>query len=92
MENEKLLKRVKSLFLGFVSNEGWNVDSFGITNISVEKYEKKCVITFELNRPGLLIGRAGRTLNELIEYLSDILEMRVEINIKESDLWLNLYT
>jgi len=39
-----------------------------------------------LARPGILIGKGGRTINALMEYLSDA-EYDVKILIKESNLW-----
>jgi len=57
-----------------------------ITNIEV-KIDKIITITVTLERPGLLIGKAGRTIDELTERLSKRLNDKVEIIIKDSEIW-----
>lgn len=98
-ETEKLNKdsinRIKSLFRAFF--EGWDgngidaqtplvVSQLEITNLEFDFKPKKLILTVTLGRPGLLIGKGGRTIDALAEWLSDE-NQKVEIRIKESTLW-----
>jgi hypothetical protein len=69
-----------------------NVSTMEITNLefnflpkgNADKHFIEMWVT--LGRPGILIGKGGKTINALIEYLSDA-EYEVRILIKESNLW-----
>jgi DNA repair ATPase RecN len=69
-----------------------HVSTFEITNLDFaflledETGKKRIEMTVTLGRPGLLIGRMGKTLQALEKYLSDD-EYNVKILIKESNLW-----
>jgi len=63
-----------------------SLSSLGITNLSFRKFKKEIVITITLERPGLLIGKGGSTINRLESYLSTP-ELPVNIEIIESRLW-----
>jgi len=63
-----------------------SLSSLGITNLSFRRFKKETVITITLERPGLLIGKGGSTIDKLQEYLSTP-ELPVRINIIESRLW-----
>jgi len=43
--------------------------------------------TITLGRPGLLIGKAGRTIQELTEFMDKVMDKKVVIKIKEYDPW-----
>jgi len=64
-----------------------NVGSFGITNLDFDFKESLMVVTITLERPGILIGKAGTTIDGLIEYLNKGEKEKTEIKIIESNLW-----
>ena len=66
-----------------------NLISLGITNLKFRKIKNQIEITITLERPGLLIGKGGSTINKLSEFLSNCPRdyLPVKINIIESKLW-----
>ena len=66
-----------------------DVISLGITKIDFSG----SVVTISLTRPGLLIGRHGKNIDDLTEYLSKELKQKVSINIIEDKItgWLIPY-
>ena len=62
------------------------VIKLGVTDFYFEKFKKRLEITITLQRPGLLIGKHGTTIDSLIEYLSTK-DLPVKILIKESNVW-----
>lgn len=99
MDNAELLKKTKRTIWYYFTDEYGeksHLSSLGITNIEVEFGDKSkdifdYEVTITLERPGLLIGKGGRTINELTKTLSEELEGEVKIYIHESSLWKNLY-
>jgi ribosomal protein S3 len=80
-------KKVRRLINQFFVNEDIVRQSLEITDVVV-KNKWYCVkVTITLGRPGLLIGKAGKTIDALVLYLEKILEKNVVISIKESKLW-----
>lgn len=69
-----------------------HVSTMEITNLEFnflledESGKKRIEMTVTLGRPGILIGKGGRTLAALEKYLSDD-DYNVKILIKESNLW-----
>ena len=61
---------------------------FEITNITFEKVNGIIEMSITLVKPGLLIGKAGSTIDALKSYLSTD-KRPVKVNIIESDLWRN---
>lgn len=64
--------------------------NFGVTNLDFDFPKNKMIITITLERPGILIGKGGRTIDSLKEYLNNIFKDKfdeVKIDIKESKLW-----
>ncbi len=59
----------------------------GITNIDVNDKKSILRISVTLERPGVLIGAQGRTINALEEYLSGQFHKPVKIHIIESIIW-----
>lgn len=55
----------------------------GITNVAFKFKRSEIVLSIWLYRPGLLIGKGGRTIDGLMEYLSDE-KRKVKISIHES--------
>lgn len=80
-------QRVRRRMSQFFVNEDINRSVLEITDVDVKIKKKLVIVTVTLGRPGLLIGKMGRTIDALTEYLKKILERDVEILIKESKLW-----
>ena len=61
--------------------------SMGITDVSVKLGKEKIEIVIVLERPGLLIGKGGKTIDALEQHLKDGYQTDVLIGVKESKLW-----
>jgi ribosomal protein S3 len=87
--DSKLIKRgISSYFYGEYDQ---STISF-FTNIRVLEYNHKFVVEITTHRPRLLIGKGGRTVDDLKDFLNKgDLPKKVEIDIKESKMWSNLY-
>lgn len=62
-----------------------------ITYVKAFKNNNKIIIEIELHRPGLLIGKAGCFINGLEKYLINETKQNIKINIKECNIWNDLY-
>lgn len=60
-----------------------NYESLGINNVKVSRFRRPLRVTISLSRSGLLIGRQGKSLNELREYLEKVMKIPVKIHIVE---------
>ncbi|MFW6243354.1 MAG: KH domain-containing protein [bacterium] len=103
-EQIKAINKFKSCFRIFF--EGCNYDyieqiydnyvpirNFEITNFKFYFEENKMFVTITLERPGLLIGKGGHTIDSLKNYINDVFKdkfKKVELNIQESKLWSNI--
>ena len=80
-------KKVRRLMNQFFINKDITRQTLEITDVVVKNKLTHVKVTVTLGRPGLLIGKMGRTIDALTLYLEKILEKKVEISIKESKLW-----
>ena len=64
-----------------------NRSRFEITDIQSKFKSNKIIVTITLDKPGLLIGKGGRGIDQLIEYLTKRFDKEVRIKIIESKLW-----
>lgn len=71
----------------FDSINHYRLHSLQINNILARKEKGILHIQIELERPGLLIGKGGSTINNLQNQIEKELNCLVEINIVESTLW-----
>lgn len=60
--------------------------------IGTNETNDKIEVIITLERPGLIIGKAGSTIDALTAHLKTELKKDVKINVKESELWNKLYT
>jgi len=63
------------------------ISKLGITDIQFNETEEHTSMTITLERPGLLIGRAGQTIDAVTAYLSENHDRPVKVLIIESRLW-----
>ena len=94
MEFKRDLDTVKEVYFYFTSVDetGYGIDTRRLNSLNIHDVltrEENGVIEvkFILERPGILIGRAGRDLDKLEEYLSERLEGKVKVLIEEFNLW-----
>lgn len=87
----------------FLSKQDKNLDNFERVKKATEEIdtikfhqinydEKNGIINVVVERPGILIGAKGSTINELTKFLSDGLKKDVKIRIKEEVLLPYLYS
>ena len=58
-----------------------------ITDVKVIKKKSETLLIITLHRPGLLIGKGGRSIDKLQEFLRNETNENLFINIKEENLW-----
>ena len=99
-KRKERIKRVfKSKIRYFFEGEGTfpqicssnvSILSIGFTNLEFKIKLKEVVeitITATVEKPGLLIGKGGKTIDELETFLSNNGKTLVKVLIKESKLW-----
>ena len=60
-----------------------NVGNSGISQVSIERRSKKCIIAIYTARPGFVIGKKGSDIDKIKKNLSKISSTEVSLNIKE---------
>jgi len=94
-DDNKILKELKKWlsvfwsedYSGFYSNIPTTITDLKITSIT----PTEITLQITTHRPGLIIGKAGKDINELSEYLNRMMDKKVIIDLKESDLWKRIY-
>jgi len=82
----KKTREMKSLFKGFHIDDDIYLFKSIFYNYQIHDFycsykEGKIVLNIVLDRPGILIGKAGRNIDEIEKHLE------IKINIIESKLW-----
>lgn len=80
-------RRVATMIKAILENNGVNVSAIHFTDITMIDRKQKKVIVCTMMRPGIFIGRAGRTIDLVRDTLSDYYGREIEIQIKEKILW-----
>jgi len=62
-----------------------------ITEVKTYKEKGKIIIDIETHRPGLLIGKGGRTINGLKDYIERETKTQIKFKLRECTLWHKLY-
>ncbi len=62
-----------------------------ITDIKVTKDTNNTIVCITTQKPGLLIGKAGKLIEELKRFIEEDTNENIIIKIKESALWKNMY-
>ena len=64
---------------------------YTITSVKVFKSHEYIIVKITTHKPGLLIGKGGRTIDALTERLTKELEMPVKIELTEDQMWHDLF-
>jgi len=89
--DNKEIKRCLNFFYGDATRP-YDV-RITITDVKFYKNEKDYTVVITTYRPGLIIGEQGEYINRFEEYInsSNKFDMPVKIELKECDMWFNLY-
>jgi len=60
-----------------------NIVNSGVSQIKIERTNKKCIISIHTSRPGFVIGKKGSDIDKIKKSLSKISSTEVSLNIKE---------
>jgi predicted RNA-binding protein YlqC (UPF0109 family) len=86
--NRKVANIINNFFMkGDELSSGFPSNYIQMTKVIVKEKKAEVNITVELSRPGLLIGKAGRTIDAVNKRLADYFNKKVNIHIKESYLF-----
>jgi len=55
----------------------------GVSQIKIERTNKKCIVSIHTSRPGFVIGKKGSDIDKIKKSLSKISSTEVSLNIKE---------
>lgn len=55
----------------------------GISKVIIERASDMVNITIHTSRPGVVIGRGGRTIEDLVKAISQMVQKEVKINVEE---------
>ena len=76
--------RVYNIILEFMKS--LNIKSFGVKSNHIDG---KHILTIYTNRPGLIIGKNGATLQQLLDKIhEDILDRDINIDLEEVDFFI----
>ena len=76
--------RVYNILLEFMKS--LNIKSFGVKSKHIDG---KQILTIYTNRPGLIIGKNGTTIQQLLDKIhEDILDRDINIDLKEVDFFI----
>jgi ribosomal protein S3 len=85
--NRKVANIIKEYFECDLGDRSVSVSVLGLTRVSVKEKRTIVHITIELYRPGLFIGKAGKTFDEIQNKISNHFDKKVKIHIIESNLF-----
>ena len=55
----------------------------GISSISIDRTSKKLTITINTSRPGIVIGKGGKDVDQLREEIKQLSEIETQVNVSE---------
>ena len=55
----------------------------GISSISIDRTSKKITITINTSRPGIVIGKGGKDVDQLREEIKQLSEIETQVNVSE---------
>lgn len=65
----------------------FNTKKLGVTSIETEVMDETIVVSIELHKPELLIGRKGRNIQMLTNWLENAVSLQVRIDVQKADLF-----
>ena len=86
-EYQRTNRRVATMVRAILENNGVDVSVIGFTDIVASEKKQKMTVTCTMMRPGVFLGRGGRTFDLVRDSLSDFYGKDVEIEIREKILW-----
>lgn len=91
------IKHVKTMFKAFLEGDEYLCENpilgyeyfwqLNITNIIIKENNTGYDINVTLQRPGFLIGKGGRVIDELEKRLYEYFNKTIDIHIEESTIW-----
>ena len=60
-----------------------NIVNSGVSQVIIERTNKKCIISIHTSRPGFVIGKKGSDVDKIKKNLAKISSTDVSLNIKE---------
>ncbi len=87
MKKSSLSKQVRRAMRGYLEGMDSHIIRFGVTKLAVQKNDGTIYVRITTERPGLIIGKAGTTINGLQDYLTDAFQCKIDIKLTESDIW-----
>tara|TARA_X000001036_G_scaffold439923_1_gene493126 strand:- start:4878 stop:5504 length:627 start_codon:yes stop_codon:yes gene_type:complete len=55
----------------------------GISSVSIDRTSKKLTITINTSRPGIVIGKGGKDVDQLREEIKQLSEIETQVNVSE---------
>ena len=90
-EREEVLKEAKWSMTWFWKENNTSRQKLCITNVAIKLGKEEHTLTVTLERPGVLIGRAGSNIDALQKRLTKDLKHPVKVLIIEDKQWLGIY-
>ena len=60
-----------------------NILNSGVSQVTIERTSKKCIVSIYTSRPGFVIGKKGSDIEKIKKNLSKISSSEISLNIKE---------
>jgi len=60
-----------------------NIINSGVSQVTIERTAKKCIVSIHTSRPGFVIGKKGSDVDKIKKNLSKISSSEISLNIKE---------
>ena len=60
-----------------------NILNSGVSQVTIERTSKKCIVSIFTSRPGFVIGKKGSDIEKIKKNLSKISSSEISLNIKE---------
>ena len=64
-------------------NINHRLSNAGISSISIDRTSKKLTITINTSRPGIVIGKGGKDVDQLREEIKQLSEIETQVNVSE---------
>lgn len=89
--DEKLTAKVCKLLDIWFNEQDVTRSIMEITSVGAAEKENKIIITITLCRPGLFIGKSGKSIDALTLYLNKFFDKEIKFKIEEEKMWNNTF-